>query len=141
MTSSLWSPHLEEDRRAHDRSMWQGPPIVSESGIFGPRNRQVLLFAIGFIFPFAWMIASFLSLPVKITELDMVERDHSTTQFRIPETPEPFVRQARAPDNKRYLSARWWRNLNRMMSVVGLLVVGAIVALAIVGYWQNMKTS
>ncbi|KAH8202214.1 hypothetical protein TruAng_003591 [Truncatella angustata] len=140
MTSSLWSPHLEEDLRARTPGMWQGPPTAAESGFFGPRNRQVVLFALGFIFPFAWMIAAFLSLPPRVT-LDVVERDHSTTQFRIPETPEPLARQMRFPDNKRYQSARWWRNVNRLMSVVGLLVVGAIVALAIVGYWQNMKTS
>ncbi|KAK9423900.1 hypothetical protein SUNI508_03916 [Seiridium unicorne] len=141
MTSSLWSPHLEEDRRAHHQSMWQGPPSSApESGVFGPRNRQVLLFAVGFIFPFAWMVAAFLPLPHQVT-LDVVERDHSTTQFRIPETPEPFARQTRWVDNKRYQSARWWRNVNRLMSVVGLLVVGAIIALAIVGYWQNMKQS
>lgn len=140
MTSSLWSPHLEEDRRAHDPSMWQGPPKASDSGIFGARNRQVFLFALGFIFPFAWMIASFLPLPPRST-LDMVERGYSTTQFRIPETPEPLAKQTRAVDKKRFLSARWWRNLNRIMSVVGLLVIGAIIALSIIGYWQNMKSS
>lgn len=71
----------------------------------------------------------------------MVERGYSTTQFRIPETPEPLAKQTRAVDKKRFLSARWWRNLNRIMSVVGLLVIGAIIALSIIGYWQNMKSS
>lgn len=140
MTSSLWSPHLEEDRRAQDPSMWQGPPKASEKGIFGARNRQVFLFAFGFIFPFAWMIASFLPLPPRST-LDIVERGYSTTQFKIPETPEPLAKQTRATDKKRYLSARWWRNMNRIMSVFGLLVIGAIIALAVIGYWQNMSQS
>ncbi|ETS75683.1 hypothetical protein PFICI_12627 [Pestalotiopsis fici W106-1] len=140
MTSSLWSPHLEEDRRAQDPSMWQGPPKASDTGIFGARNRQVFLFAFGFIFPFAWMVASFLPLPPRST-LDMVERGYSTTQFKIPETPEPLAKQTRAVDKKRFLSARWWRNMNRIMSVIGLLVIGAIIALAVIGYWQNMSQS
>ncbi|KAH0157040.1 hypothetical protein KCU67_g8070, partial [Aureobasidium melanogenum] len=33
---------------------------------------------------------------------------------------------------RRYLKARWWRNLNRIMSFVGVALIGAIIALAIV---------
>lgn len=29
---------------------------------------------------------------------------------------------------RRYFKARWWRNVNRIMSVVGLGVIGAIVS-------------
>lgn len=31
-------------------------------------------------------------------------------------------------DEARYENARWWRNINRIMSVLGLLVIGAIVS-------------
>lgn len=53
-TSSIWSPHLQPDRRASRFSVWD-PPSVSwsaDTGILGKRNAQVLLFIFGFIFPF-----------------------------------------------------------------------------------------
>ena len=53
-TSSIWSPHLRQDRRASRYSVWD-PPSVSwsaDSGILGKRNAQVVLFILGFIFPF-----------------------------------------------------------------------------------------
>lgn len=31
-------------------------------------------------------------------------------------------------DEKRFENARWWRNLNRWMSLVGLLIIAAIVS-------------
>jgi hypothetical protein len=37
----------------------------------------------------------------------------------------------------RYNTARWWRNLNRVMAIVGLLVIGAVIALIIVGVKQQ----
>ena len=40
-------------------------------------------------------------------------------------------------DAMRYNSARWWRNLNRGMSIVGLLVLGAIIALIVIGMKQQ----
>jgi hypothetical protein len=36
-------------------------------------------------------------------------------------------------DDSRYQSAKWWRGLNRFMAVIGLLVIGAVVALAVIG--------
>ncbi|KAK3067467.1 hypothetical protein LTR53_015650 [Teratosphaeriaceae sp. CCFEE 6253] len=35
-------------------------------------------------------------------------------------------------EEKQWLKARWWRTLNRIMSILGLLVVGAVIALAVV---------
>ncbi len=52
-TSSIWSPHLQTDRRATRYSVWE-PPSVSwsaDSGMLGRRNAQVVLFTIGFILP------------------------------------------------------------------------------------------
>jgi hypothetical protein len=37
----------------------------------------------------------------------------------------------------RYESARWWRNVNRIMSVLGLMLIGAMIALAVVGSRQG----
>jgi hypothetical protein len=53
--SSIWSPHLRVDRAAATRSGIYGPPSVTwstEGRIFGRRNAQVLMFVLGFIFPF-----------------------------------------------------------------------------------------
>ena len=52
-TSSIWSPHLQTDRRATRYSVWD-PPSVSwsaDSGMLGKRNAQVVLFIVGFILP------------------------------------------------------------------------------------------
>lgn len=53
-TSSIWSPHLQTDRRATRYSMWDPPSVTwsADSGILGKRNLQVVLFIVGFIFPF-----------------------------------------------------------------------------------------
>ncbi|KAK0623450.1 hypothetical protein B0T14DRAFT_494930 [Immersiella caudata] len=129
-TSSIWSPHLRQDRRASRYSIWD-PPSVSwsaDTGILGKRNAQVVLFTVGFLFPLAWMIAGMLPLPPH-PKLDMVERgDSDQPEFRYP---------ARVIDETRYESARWWRGLNRAMSIVGLLIIGAIVALVVVGFQQG----
>jgi hypothetical protein len=52
--SSMWSPHLRHDRRAINRSAWVPPSVTwsSEGGAFGRRNIQVVMFILGFIFPF-----------------------------------------------------------------------------------------
>jgi hypothetical protein len=53
---SGWStPHLRTDRRTDTRySAWKAPSLDSDlhTTLFGRQNRQVLLFCIGFIFPF-----------------------------------------------------------------------------------------
>jgi hypothetical protein len=53
-TSSIWSPHLRHDRRAIRTSVWEPPSVnwSTESGVFGRRNRQIVMFITGFIFPF-----------------------------------------------------------------------------------------
>jgi hypothetical protein len=52
--SSMWSPHLRHDRRATQRSAWVPPSVTwsTEGGAFGRRNIQVVMFIVGFIFPF-----------------------------------------------------------------------------------------
>jgi hypothetical protein len=86
----------------------------------------------------AWMIAAVLPLPPK-PQFEMKERDDSTAQFQIPEdsVPEPFYRRVAPIDDSRYQSARWWRNLNRYMSVIGLLIIGVVIALIVVGVNQR----
>ncbi|KAF2965769.1 hypothetical protein GQX73_g7795 [Xylaria multiplex] len=135
-TSSVWSPHLQPDHRSSRYSLWQPPSTTwsTENQIFGRRNIQVILFVFGFIFPFAWMIGALLPLPpnpyVNMQELG------KTTQFQMPDD-SPLYRRVAPVDDIRYQSARWWRNLNRYMSIIGLLIIGAVVALIVVGINQG----
>ncbi|KAL1862471.1 hypothetical protein Daus18300_008568 [Diaporthe australafricana] len=139
ITSSVWSPHLRRDVRARDRySVWD-PPSVSwsaESGMFGRRNAQVVLFVFGFIFPFAWMIGAVLPLP-KPSPLAMLERYSSISDFGVRSREHEFERHIETVDELRYENATWWRTLNRFMSVVGLLIIGAVVGLAVAAVKQG----
>ncbi|KAI0816658.1 hypothetical protein GGR55DRAFT_247800 [Xylaria sp. FL0064] len=139
-TSSIWSPHLRPDNRASGYSIWQPPSATwsTENSMFGRRNIQVVLFVLGFVFPFAWMIAAFLPLPAN-PRSDMEELGKSIAQSQTPDDsgPEPPYRRVTPVDDIRYQSARWWRNLNRYMSIIGLLILGAIAALIVVGVKQG----
>ncbi|KAL2188758.1 hypothetical protein L209DRAFT_241187 [Thermothelomyces heterothallicus CBS 203.75] len=135
-TSSIWSPHLQTDRRANRYSVWD-PPSVSwsaDSGILGRRNAQVVLFILGFVFPLAWMLAALLPLPPN-PELESAQAENGKSKYS---PTHPASRKQRyVLDETRYQSARWWRNLNRVMSIIGLLIIGAVIALAVVGVRQG----
>jgi hypothetical protein len=76
----------------------------------------------------AWMIAAFLPLPRNPVG-EMRERDYSTSNLdESNECANDYTRQFGPMDEARYESARWWRNLNRWMSIVGLLIIAAIVS-------------
>ncbi|MCJ1469177.1 hypothetical protein MMC07_007810, partial [Pseudocyphellaria aurata] len=94
--SQVWSPHLWHDRRSMGkrRSMFKAPSLEeqAESSALSRRNVQIILFALGFIFPFA--------------------RDLEKALGQV--------------DGARYENARWWRNLNRLMSVLGFLILAAM---------------
>lgn len=142
MTSSVWSPHLQRDVRAQNRySIWDSPSVAwsAESGMFGRRNLQVVLFVVGFIFPFAWMIGALLPLP-KPSPLAMVQRDSSYSDLGIRSHSNEFERHIESVDELRYQNARWWRMLNRCMSVIGLLIIGAIVGLSVAAVKQGWAT-
>ncbi|KUJ11788.1 uncharacterized protein LY89DRAFT_234471 [Mollisia scopiformis] len=132
--SSIWSPHLRLDRRATRRSVWEPPSInwSTEGGMFGRRNIQIVMFIAGFVFPFAWMIAALLPLPPSPMR-DMRERDNSTSNLDSSnDVPNDYARQFGPMDEVRYESAKWWRGLNRWMSILGLLVIVAVVVLVII---------
>ncbi|ROT40164.1 hypothetical protein SODALDRAFT_356111 [Sodiomyces alkalinus F11] len=123
-TSSIWSPHLARDQRASRYSIWEPPSVYwsGEGGFLGRRNIQLVLFVVGFIFPFAWMIASCLPLPHK----------PQPGQSNVPGELAQIYHEPSYGELE-YRSSRWWRNLNRCMSILGLLIIGAIIALAVVG--------
>ncbi|KAK8035198.1 hypothetical protein PG993_010193 [Apiospora rasikravindrae] len=140
MSSSIWSPHLQIDRRASRFSIWAPPSTTwsKDKGKLGRRNMQIVMFALGWIFPFAWMIAAVLPLPHKpLPQMTMADH-HSTAELggQI-STPDIFSGRVDPVEDSNYQSARWWRNVNRLMCVVGLLIIGAIVALAIIGTREN----
>jgi hypothetical protein len=84
------------------------------------------------------MIAALLPLP-PMPQPEMAERLHSTSNVDLQQQ-QQVPQYVRAIDEMRYNSARWWRNLNRVMSIVGLLVIGAIAALAVIGVKQRWST-
>ncbi|KAF1945573.1 hypothetical protein EJ02DRAFT_337933 [Clathrospora elynae] len=122
--SGYSTPHLRTDQRGQMRySFWKAPSLDDDlhSTLFGRQNRQILLFCIGFIFPLAWMIASFLPLPFNPKTASPSQTDLE----------QQFIEQFAPIDDKAFQKATWWRNLNRVMSGVGTLLIGVIVALAI----------
>ncbi|KAL8952563.1 MAG: hypothetical protein Q9222_001517 [Ikaeria aurantiellina] len=141
-----WSPHLWQDRRniGQRRSVFRAPTLDQHvEGPFGRRNVQVLLFTIGFVFPLgkspgseischadsgflkAWFAASVLPLPRKPIAIPEDPATDATFAHDLEKT-------LGMVDEARYENARWWRNLNRLMCIVGVLVLGAIIALAVV---------
>ena len=71
------------------------------------------------------MIASFLPLPHRQV-LDMEERGQRSAHGSS-EALDDYSRQFGPLDDARYESARWWRTLNRYMSLPGILIVAAVV--------------
>ncbi|KAG5980742.1 hypothetical protein E4U55_003695 [Claviceps digitariae] len=134
-TSSIWSPHLGRDRRAQIHSIWRPPSIgfaPRENKLFRDRI-QLVLFVLGFVFPFAWMAASFLPLPSR-GDVSFGEKLHSTSHLDLEQgTNLQKELEARASCHDR---EKWWRTLNRYMSIVGVFVIGAVLALVITGTQQ-----
>ena len=89
-------------------------------------------------FALAWMVAAFLPLPPKPV-IEMFQPDGSATGLGISkqEAEAAFDGRVASIDDTKFQNARWWRNLNRIMSVVGLLILGTIIALVVVGTRQG----
>ncbi|KAI2642779.1 hypothetical protein GGS21DRAFT_192317 [Xylaria nigripes] len=137
-TSSIWSPHLGLDRRLSPYDMWHPPKITwsADNSTFGRRNIQVMLFVLGFVFLFAWMTAAMLPLPPK-PNLDVEASEKNTTLHQIPEETQPSRRPVVPNEESLYQSARWWRSINRYMSIIGVFILGAIIALSVIGVRQG----
>ncbi|KAL5114992.1 hypothetical protein ACEQ8H_007101 [Pleosporales sp. CAS-2024a] len=124
---SGWStPRLRNDRRggATRYNPWKAPSFDSDlhTTLFSRQNRQILLFCVGFIFPLAWMIASCLPLPLNPNSVEAQDQTDVEQQS---------VRDFGPVDDKAFQKATWWRNLNRLMSAIGTLLIGVIIALAV----------
>lgn len=135
-TSSLWSPHLRRDKRASTYGIWDPPSnaLSVEGCITARRNVQVVLFMSGFLFPIAWMVAAFMPLP---TNRGLIEKDFpSTSHIDLTEDDGASPSQL-AKEVALYNRAKWWRDLNRAMAVIGLLIIGAFAVLIALGVQQR----
>ncbi|CAK3976278.1 Hypothetical predicted protein [Lecanosticta acicola] len=133
------APRLAPSKRASQNrlSAWQAPSFVSSlDTLFTSRcNRQILFFALGFVCPLSWMLAAVLPLPKKPVSasefeasLENSEEDVAMAMIKH----EAGDAERRWREEKVFMKATWWRMLNRIMSVVGLLVIGAAIALAVI---------
>ncbi|KAJ5302128.1 hypothetical protein PENANT_c008G01162 [Penicillium antarcticum] len=126
-----WSPHLFPDRRVlqHSNSIWRPPSLDSRNEPFlGRRNVQVYSFCLGFIFPLAWCIAAVLPLPPKPKMgPEMVEYESDS------DVEAALEAQCMNLQQRRHDNARWWRNLNRWMISLGVVVIVIIITLAVIG--------
>ncbi|KAI9861879.1 MAG: hypothetical protein M1830_006193 [Pleopsidium flavum] len=125
--TEIWSPRLQHDKRPVKRSIWKAPSLdeKAERSLLSRRNVQIIMFTVGFILPFAWMVASFLPLPPR----PVVSGEKPTSRSDV----EQAMEQSLGPiDEARYQNARWWRYVNRVMSIVGILILVTIIALAVV---------
>ncbi|KAK0313387.1 hypothetical protein LTR82_013418 [Friedmanniomyces endolithicus] len=132
-------PHLTPSKRHSLRiSAWRPPSFVEslDTLIHSRCNRQILLFALGFICPLLWMLGAALPLPRKPSSATDAEKQvgggsEEDVQMAMMKH-EAGDAEKRWREEKEWSKARWWRTLNRIMSLVGLLVIGAVIALAVV---------
>ena len=121
---SRWSyPHLE-------RSKYPLSPVEYL------KNRQLVLFCLGFILPFCWMIAALLPLPGPrpAWRAPIVSGDRDDFRIDVEASLNCTFKQERI-----FLSHEYWRKVNRGMSAVGVVLTSAIIALAVVAVkmsWQ-----
>ncbi|KAL9623314.1 MAG: hypothetical protein Q9160_002421 [Pyrenula sp. 1 TL-2023] len=121
-----WSPHLHYDNRAGlhaRRNMWHAPSLDEKGeGFLTRRNAQVIAFIVGFILPLAWFVAAFLPLPPKPLNQEDLEQMAQTEDVEA-----SLAYRLNVIDEIRYENARWWRNLNRFMCSVGVVVIVLVV--------------
>ncbi|RAR02451.1 serine-rich protein [Stemphylium lycopersici] len=121
------TPHLRTDQRGQALySAWNAPSLDDDIHLtlFGRQNRQILLFCLGFLCPLTWMIASFLPLPLD-------PNSAATPTSSQADLEQQFAQNMGPANDKAFQKATWWRNLNRVMSGVGTLLIGVIIVLAI----------
>ncbi|KAK4631383.1 hypothetical protein CLAFUW4_03665 [Fulvia fulva] len=138
---TLRLPRLAPSKRTSQNrlSAWRPPSFVSslDTLITSRHNRQILLFMLGFLCPLTWMLGAVLPLPKKPVSAGDLEANlgngpsEEDVQMAMMKH-EAGDAERRWREEKVYYKARWWRVLNRVMSVVGLGVIGAVIALAVV---------
>ncbi|KXT05994.1 hypothetical protein AC578_367 [Pseudocercospora eumusae] len=132
-------PHLHPSKRTSQTrlSIWKAPSFAEslDTLVKCRCNRQVLLFVLGFIMPLFWMLGAVLPLPKQPASSGDLEKQIAGSQDDVQAAMmahEAGDAERRWREERKYLKAKWWRMLNRIMSVVGLLVIGAVIALVVV---------
>ena len=137
---SVYDPRLAPTARSsrYRLSIWRAPSFVeSLDTLWRSRcNRQILLFALGFIFPPCWLLGAVLPIPKKPMTAAEYEKERSAMGIGASEEDiqaammkhEAGDAEKRWREERAWMKGRWWRWLNRVMSVVGVLVVGAVVS-------------
>ena len=75
----------------------------------------------------AWIIAAFLPLPPN-PSFDTIPSEG------MPDVAVDIEKALGPIDQARYENARWWRIINRIMSVVGVVAIGAVVSSWFLGF-------
>lgn len=133
---AIQDPHLAPTKRSsHRLSAWRAPSFVEslDTLVRSRGNRQVLLFALGFVCPLLWMLAAVLPLPKKPISAGDLEKSLAGSEEDVQAAMmkhEAGDAERRYREEHRWAKARWWRCLNRIMSVIGVLVIGAVVSCA-----------
>lgn len=129
-------PHLAPTNRTSRISLWRAPSFVEslDTLLKSRSNRQILLFALGFLCPLLWMLGAVLPIPRKPVSAEDFqkacdvaggsEEDIQTAMMKH----EAGDAEKRWREEKAWMKGRWWRGVNRVMSVVGVLVIAAIVS-------------
>lgn len=136
------TPRLAPSKRSSQNrlSAWQAPSFVSslDTLITSRCNRQILLFAVGFVCPLMWMLGALLPLPKKPLTTNELEKGLADSQDDVQAAMmkhEAGDAERRWKEERSFAKARWWRVLNRVMSVVGVLVIGAVVSFFCSSEW------
>ena len=127
-TIQVPSPHLRPDRHSRGRmSDFRAPSFATDNKSWLDRvNRQIVLFIIGFVMPLAWLLAAVLPIPRRPAMRMMSEvSGRAGPAAGVESSWDLFDEQ----DVARWQKARRWRLTNRIMSVVGLLIVAVIVSI------------
>ncbi|PVI02004.1 hypothetical protein DM02DRAFT_654021 [Periconia macrospinosa] len=122
--SPPFTPRLRQDRRSQAQlSAWKAPSFDENFGsmLFSRQNRQIVLFCLGFLCPLLWMVAAVLPIPPD----PQIGKKPRESQMDIERQLE---RNFGPVDDKSHKKATWWRNLNRVMSGLGTLLIGVIVS-------------
>lgn len=67
----------------------------------------------------------------------MIEKDQNTSN---PDISKTIARELGPTDLLRHESARWWRNLNRGMAILGVLIIAVIVGFPLVEFDADTRT-
>jgi hypothetical protein len=132
------TPHLRPNKRQTSINKWRSPSFVeSYHTLLSSRgNRQILLFALGFLCPFFWLLGALLPLPPRRTR-DANEAEKALPTGESEDDLTSALNKHRSGDAKikwdeerLYLTAKWWRTLNRVMCFVGVAIIAAVVSKA-----------